>query len=573
MRNVHTYTRAQFDDKRLIRYAGEYYPPGCKYNRVTLNFTVTSAGRQFDRLALMFLDDIEIFRTSTAEPTQNGIVWSYIKDMSSYLTVFRQPRKIIFDLGNLVDDTYTGAWHTTLTATYFTAEDLLEPADIIVPVSAHRSPVNRPSHFTVPESRAVDALTIPRNARKVVFSISACGQAAEEFWWSNVLSSDTQVFGENNTLYGHSPFRELQLIIDGQLAGVAWPFPVIFTGGVVPGFWRPIVGIDAFDMLEDEIDITPFLPTLVDDKEHTFEIRVLGIEDDGNGHGEITQSIESNWIVTGKLFIWLDSDTSMITGSSPTIHSPRPSISIFSKTTKTTDGTVTSHEYSVQVSRLVHISSNLQTSRGLEKVTWTQDLAYSNYGTLANKGNDQNLRQNTCGLNASPTSTYRKVFAYPLWVASSYNTPSDGGLTIDATMRRGKNVEQFGELAFHNEWKAVAPRDAPLRGSRMTNLQNGTASYISIPAQKKSYGSGSTEQHYTLSGVRDGPETVVQHDHVLYQRDVLAVNGSILVDREVSQGKETGTISHDATQKRVHDSELHDFAVEDIRALLGRGPH
>ena len=63
------------------------------------------------------------------------------------------------------------------------------------------------------------------------------------------MQSDISTFeAVDGTLYGYSPFREVQILIDGQLAGVQWPFPVIFTGGVVPGLWRPIVGIDAFDL-------------------------------------------------------------------------------------------------------------------------------------------------------------------------------------------------------------------------------------------------------------------------------------------------------------------------------------
>lgn len=538
---------------------------------MAFNFTVTSAGRQFDRLALMFFEDVEIFRTSTAEPTQDGIVWSYVKDMTSYLTLFKRPQRIIFDLGNLVDDTYTGAWHTTLTATYFTSEDLLEPADIILPVSARRSSANRPSHFTVPESRAIDALAIPQNARKAVFSISACGQAAEEFWWSNVLSSDTRVFGDDNILYGHSPFRELQLFIDGQLAGVAWPFPIIFTGGVVPGFWRPVVGIDAFDLVEDEIDITPFLPSLSNNQDHTFEVRVVGIEDNGHGHGVLTQSIESNWVVTGKLFIWLDTDSSTITGTSPTIHSPKPAIDFFSRTIKHSDDTVSSLEYTIQVSRLIHISATMETSRGLERVAWTQNLAYSNYGTLTNKGSDQDVRQNTSGHNMSPSSAYSKTFAYPLWVVSSYVAPSSGGLTIDASMRRGKNVEQIGELAFHNVWRTIAPKDIMLRGARVTNFQNGTASYINDPAQRKSRGSGSTEQHYLLGGMNKLPETMVQDDQVLYQRDILAINGSVVVDTTSVQ-QQVGTFTYTAALEWAHLNGMQDFAAKCVRALLGRGP-
>jgi hypothetical protein len=171
----------------------------------------------------MYLDDIEVFRTSTAEPTANGIIWSYAKDMSAYVALFKTPHKIIFDLGNIVDDTYTGLWNTTLTATFFVAENTVKPADIILPISTQKSGTDQSSAFVVPETKASNTLELPTSANKAVFSISACGQAA--------------------VLYGHSAFRELQLFIDGKMAGVAWPFPVIFTGGVVPGFWRPIVGI------------------------------------------------------------------------------------------------------------------------------------------------------------------------------------------------------------------------------------------------------------------------------------------------------------------------------------------
>ena len=82
------------------------------------------------------------------------------------------------------------------------------------------------------------------------------------------MQSDIYTFNDTfGELPGFSPFREVQLFIDGQLAGVVWPFPIIFTGGVVPGLWRPVVGIDAFDLKEDEIDITPWLPLLCDDKQ------------------------------------------------------------------------------------------------------------------------------------------------------------------------------------------------------------------------------------------------------------------------------------------------------------------
>ncbi len=92
-------------------FIGTYQPPSpkfCPFNTITLTLTIISRGRQFDRLALMFLGDIEVFRTSTAEPTTTGIKWTYRKDMTAYLSLWREPQKLIFDLGNLVDERIRG---------------------------------------------------------------------------------------------------------------------------------------------------------------------------------------------------------------------------------------------------------------------------------------------------------------------------------------------------------------------------------------------------------------------------------------------------------------------------------
>ena len=42
---------------------GQYTPPPCAFNKVTMNLSVSSSGRQFDRLGIMYLGDVEVFRT------------------------------------------------------------------------------------------------------------------------------------------------------------------------------------------------------------------------------------------------------------------------------------------------------------------------------------------------------------------------------------------------------------------------------------------------------------------------------------------------------------------------------
>lgn len=71
-------------------FISSYTSPGCDFNRVTWNLTVVSAGRQFDRLGIVYLGDTEVFRTSTAEPTANGIRWTYLKVSTPSLPVITQ---------------------------------------------------------------------------------------------------------------------------------------------------------------------------------------------------------------------------------------------------------------------------------------------------------------------------------------------------------------------------------------------------------------------------------------------------------------------------------------------------
>lgn len=100
--------------------------------------------------------------------------------MTSYLALFREPQTLIFELDNIVTDVYTGDFNVTLTASYFTALDSVEHADMILPVSAMKGGLNESSVFTVPSDTATRDLVLPRNTRRAVFSIAATGQSEEE---------------------------------------------------------------------------------------------------------------------------------------------------------------------------------------------------------------------------------------------------------------------------------------------------------------------------------------------------------------------------------------------------------
>ncbi|KIJ33210.1 hypothetical protein M422DRAFT_131872, partial [Sphaerobolus stellatus SS14] len=72
---------------------------------ITLNWTATSNGTQYDRLSAISFQNVEIWRTSTPEPTSTGIIWTYIKDVTRYIPLFAKPGTLILDLNNIVDPT------------------------------------------------------------------------------------------------------------------------------------------------------------------------------------------------------------------------------------------------------------------------------------------------------------------------------------------------------------------------------------------------------------------------------------------------------------------------------------
>lgn len=89
--------------------------PVGSWSAITLNLTVTSNGTQFDRLGIFTFQNVEIWRTSTPEPTRgDGIIWTYIKDVSQYMPLFETAGTFIFQLDNLIEQGLDGIYSCEL---------------------------------------------------------------------------------------------------------------------------------------------------------------------------------------------------------------------------------------------------------------------------------------------------------------------------------------------------------------------------------------------------------------------------------------------------------------------------
>ncbi|MER6126021.1 peptide-N4-asparagine amidase [Streptomyces sp. NPDC001795] len=278
---------AQFRD--FTPYRGTYTPPsGCgdRWSKVVLRLDGKVKGRQFDRLGYLRVGGVEIFRTSTPEPSPDGIEWSVEKDVTRYSDTFRQSRDVEMLIGNVVDDTYTGVIDVKATLTFYTGRPAPTPDRVL----------------TLQDG----TLTTPRNSERIVAEVYATGSGGgcEEDWYLTVPDSAPYSCKADS-----GPCREVQITIDGRLAGIAAPFPTVWTGGWSnPFLWYVIPGPRAFDIKPIEYDLTPFAGILDDGRTHRVEVSVVGVPEGQTG-----------WSTPVNVLVWQDAKSARVTGKL-TVH-------------------------------------------------------------------------------------------------------------------------------------------------------------------------------------------------------------------------------------------------------------
>jgi hypothetical protein len=332
------------------------------------------------------------------------------------------------------------------------------------------------------------------------------------------------------------------------------------------------VGIDAFDLREHEIDITPWLPVLCDGNEHTFEIKVAGINDSGGTTGVLTETVGNSWYVTGKIFVWLDSPSSITTGTQPTLVLPQPHITLSQSYTQNATGANQTLSYSTLVTRSLSISSIVKTQQGISTETWTQSLSYSNYGSFADQGNIQTNDFWTFGYDISTgVYPYSSSYKYPLFANTTVIVDPSGNFSISANLSHGILLETYGNSIYPSGLESFSSlpstntKDDPssYSGSYLRTAQNGTAYYFSSPFTGTGLSFGSTEQDFVFGAVNP------RFSEELYSRNVAAANGTVVRDEETLVGVTIGDYAGpDPPIKGMGPQ----GAVGSPKEAIGRGP-
>ncbi|KAK7467151.1 hypothetical protein VKT23_004210, partial [Stygiomarasmius scandens] len=388
---------------------------------VTLNFTVTSNGTQFDRLGILTFQNVEIWRTSTPEPTRgDGIIWTYIKDVTRFTPLFAEPGTFIMQLDNLIQPGLDGNYSTVMHATFFQSSEENPPAgqaNTIIPLSTLANDTGNDA--SVPPAFSLN-VTLPQNTVELYAELFASGNGQEEFWYFNAAN---EFLGDlpNGVALGQGPFREVRLLVDGQVAGVAFPYATIFTGGIVPTAWRPITSYGALDLPTYFLDLTPFIPALVDGQPHNFTLDVISAEQD--------HTILQNWFVSGLLQVVTDPSGEPTTGNITSY-----SADLFPVTT--TSGSVSDNGdvvINVTATRSIRVEADIVSGSGsTTHVVWSQDLQYTNIQSYLDDTAIQNVAQISSGQVSSMHNDVPAVvdtFSYPLNINLTILTPDGSNFT------------------------------------------------------------------------------------------------------------------------------------------------
>ena len=393
------------------------------------DFNVT-AGIQYDRTAAIYLGHANIYYGTTAEPSPSfGPSWHIERDITDYSLLFATAQSGEVDLGNLVNSTYTGI-------IYGTAAVHLYPLPEWEP-----TPVTPDAVFPMPDaeggaatlsttaSQLSQTFTLPTNIERAYLDVITQSQSDDEFWYTCV-PNDVATELES---CGNTAFREAEISIDGQPAGVAPVYPCVFTGGVDPWLWFPLPGVQTLDFVPYRVDLTPFAGVLSNGQSHTVALSVY--------------NADSYFLATASLLVYLDHGSSQVTGavtSNTLAAAPSPNVveNLTTNPDGSIDGTVT-----VSSNRAFEISGYVNTSHGKVSTAVLQSVNFVNSQqfTINTTQFDQDITQKTGVTSTSLTRIGPQTFA----TFEEFNYP----LTFDINVTYNADGSADQASIVHQSWQ------------------------------------------------------------------------------------------------------------------------
>lgn len=470
----------------------------------TADFTVT-AGRQFDRTAAFYLGHASLYYGTTAEPRATlSPSWHVERDITDLTALLREAQAGEARLDNFIGVsagvTYNGVIFASAALEFYPAggHDAPPTPDLVVPVTGTSGEAGT---LATTASSITQTLNLPRNVERAYLDLIAQSQSNDEFWYFCVPSDEAT----NLESCGNSPFRETEITIDGQPAGVAPVYPWIYTGGIDPYLWEPIPGVQTLDFRPYRVDLTPFAGVLADGNPHVLGVSVF--------------NANSYFLATANLLIYTDHGRRQVSGgllSNTLAAAPTPVVKEDIKSDAA--GTTFTGTIAVTANRQFAISGYVDTSHGRVQTTLEQSVGFLNtqqfdVGPTRDTQNVQQFttvdsRVSTRGGNGE---TSRESHAsYPLAINYSFVFNPDGSVTQTTSVDQ-RDLEfasaggAFGFSTLSNEVRSTDTLNYDASGNFLGPSGGRTSqTYSAHDADTGCYSRTLTAQAQKLTAVTDG---------------------------------------------------------------------
>ena len=411
-------------------FAGTLTPPAaCKgpWSKVVLDYTTTVSGRQFDRSGMLQIGGVNVWFGTTQEPSgPNTTTFHFSKDITDYTSLLTTPQPFSGGIGNYTSDVYTGVYKQTVTVTYYRTSKAYPaartPDKVIAVPLADLSPGSPSATATLKD--------LPRNITQAQLRVTLKGNGCDEQWFTTVPDQVAAQFPAAG-LCGHGSYREALVTVDGTRAGAVGTYPHIYSGGIVPTLWRPVLAIDTLDLRPENLDLTPFAGQLVDGGTHQVTVSMPQIGD--------------GWNVVANLFLYTDHGRAQTSGA--LVSSKVAAAATTSTVVKPAkNGAV---KYTQKASRNDVTTGYVNTSAGRVYTTVQNGRQWQNAGTASDNGLVQSIAQGDRMTADSTSKIGNKTIrsssldeSYPITVdASSANYTDDQNFSLTATVHMGQQVD------------------------------------------------------------------------------------------------------------------------------------
>jgi len=452
-----------------------YAPPaGCPgpWAKVVLQADYqVSAGRQFDRTAVIDLGGVNLYFGTTMEPgSATARAWHVERDVSDDSALLESAQSGEAILGNVVNSTYTGRIFGSASLVFYPRDrDDPPPASpqVVVAMAPSLTALS-PANTTLAKT-----LTLPRNVERLALDVIAQSQASDEFWYTCVPDADAGVLQS----CGGTAFREVEVAIDGTPAGVAPVFPWIYTGGINPALWAPAPGVQTLNFEPSRIDLTPFAGQLDDGQPHTISVQVFGAQD--------------NFSVTATLLAWRDHGASALSGAVTQNTLAAPAVSVDDRGLAV-DGSNATGRVKVDARRDYRIAGTLFTSHGPVTTIVDQKMKFANTQdfVITDTSYAQKIGQRTDVHTAVTTyephgMTRRSTHAsYPLSV-DFVQTLSGNAVVLDTTISQRRQVETRQDGPHGDSWWTTSDESVTPHATTAYDQTTGAATTTNSASQQR----------------------------------------------------------------------------------------